>query len=164
MDASVLARLRRFLPRDFVKDARQRELLHYDKRIELNPDFKILWDKISQKTRYSVEFETATLIRKAIEKLSHMPTISPVKIEVTKRAVEITESGIEGGRVTSNRTYTVSHEQALPDILSFPPARDRAHALNPGRYIERLRQAPRICDQPASLHDRVLEAHPSRPP
>lgn len=119
MDASVLARLRRFLPRDFVKDARQRELLHYDKRIELNPDFKILWDKISQKTRYSVEFETQALIRKAIEKLSAMPTISPVKIEVTKRAVEITESGIEGGRVTSNRTYTVHNEQPLPDILSF---------------------------------------------
>jgi type III restriction enzyme len=48
-----------------------------------------------------------------------MQEIKAIQIEITKRNLEIKESGIEGGRITSNRTHRVSHEHPLPDILSF---------------------------------------------
>jgi type III restriction enzyme len=48
-----------------------------------------------------------------------MAEIKAVQIEITKRDLEIKESGLEGGRITSNRTHIVTNEQPLPDILAF---------------------------------------------
>jgi type III restriction enzyme len=143
IDEAVINRMKKFLPRDFVKDARKRQPVSYNKRIELNPDFKILWDKISQKTRYSVEFKTEELIKLAADKINKMAEVKKVQIEITKRDLEIKESGIEGGRITSNRTYIVSNEQSLPDILAFL---QRETELTRGTLAEILSKAGRLKD------------------
>ncbi|MCI4625664.1 MAG: DEAD/DEAH box helicase family protein [Candidatus Magnetoovum sp. WYHC-5] len=119
MDEAIISLMNKFMPRDFVKDARKRKQISYNKKVELNPDFKALWDKISQKTRYAVKFKTERLIELAANKIKLMTDIKAVQIEITKRNMEIKESGIEGGIITGNRTYTVSTEQPLPDIFAF---------------------------------------------
>lgn len=143
MDESIIGRMNRFLPRDIVKDARQRQRISYNKRVELNPDFKALWDKISQKTRYSVEFETDKLVELASAKIKVMAEIKKVQIEITKRDVEIKESGVSGGRITSNRIYTVSNQQPLPDILAFL---QRETELTRGTLVKILKESGRIKD------------------
>ena len=119
LEEAITGRLDKFLPRDFVKNARKREAVKYNKRVELNPEFQALWAKISQKTRYSVEFKTDDLVKAATGKIAKMAKIEPVKIEITKRELDIGEAGLVGGRITSNRTFVVSNEQPLPDILAF---------------------------------------------
>jgi len=133
--------MKRFLPRDFVKDARKRQPVSYNKRIELNKDFEILWDKISQKTRYSVEFKTQKLINLASEKIKKMPEIKAIQIEITKRDLEIKESGLEGGKITSNRTHIVSNEQPLPDILAFL---QRETELTRGTLVQIIKTSGRL--------------------
>ena len=142
-EASILGRLNRFVPREFVKNGRSREPLKYNKRVELNPEFQTLWSKISGKTRYSVEFQTDELVSKAVGKIKEMAEIKPVRIEVTKRSVDITESGVGGGRVTSNRTYVVGNEQPLPDILAFL---QRETELTRGTLVRILKESGRLKD------------------
>jgi type III restriction enzyme len=143
IEDAVISRMKRFLPREFVKNARQRQKISYNKRVDLNPDFKILWNKISQKTRYSVEFETDKLVALASEKIKAMAEIKKVQIEITKRDLEIKESGVEGGKITSNRTYTVSNEQPLPDILAFL---QRETELTRGTLVKIIKQSNRLKD------------------
>ena len=119
IEESIVNHMKSFLPRDFVKDARKRQTITYNKRIELNEDFKTLWDKISQKTRYSVEFDSDKLIEHAVSKIKLMPEIKSVQIEITKRDLEIKQSGLEGGKITSNKVFIVTNKQPLPDILAF---------------------------------------------
>ncbi|MEZ4527390.1 MAG: DEAD/DEAH box helicase family protein [Desulfobacterales bacterium] len=119
LEAVIAERMKKFLPRDFVRNARARQKISYCKRIELNPDFKILWDKICQKTRYSLAFETQKLIDLASAKIRKMPEIKAVQIEITKRDLEISQSGLEGGKIRASRTHIVSSRQPLPDILAF---------------------------------------------
>lgn len=119
MEDAVVARLKKFLPREFVKDARKRQPVGYNKRVELNPDFKELWERISQRTRYSVEFKTNTLVERAVGKIKSMAEVRAVQIEITKRDLAIREAGVEGGKITSSRTYIVNNHQSLPDILGF---------------------------------------------
>ena len=119
MDEAIINRIKKFLPREFVKDARNRQKIRYNKRIELNPDFKILWDKISQKTQYSIEFRTEDLINLVIKKIKEIPEIKQTQIEISKRDLKITESGIEGDKITSNQIYLIDNKQPLPDILKF---------------------------------------------
>lgn len=141
LEDAVINRMRKFLPRDFVKDARRRQNVSYNKRIELNADFKILWDKISRKTRYSVEFETERLIDIASDKINKMAEIRAVQIEITKRDLEIKVSGLEGGIITSNRTHIVSNEQPLPDILAFL---QRETELTRGTLVQILKKSGRL--------------------
>lgn len=143
IEESLIGRMRKFLPRDFVKDARKRKTIGYRKRIEINADFKAFWEKISQKTKYSVEFETARLVELAASKIKVMAEIQPVKIEITKRDLEIKESGIEGGRITSNRTHIVSNEQPLPDILAFL---QRETELTRATLVDILKASGRLKD------------------
>ena len=143
MDEAVINRMKKFLPRDFVKDARKRQLVSYNKRIELNPDFKALWDKISQKTRYSVEFQTNKLIELASDKIKNMAGTKTVQIEITRRDLDIKESGIEGGRITSNKTYIIKNEQLLPDILAFL---QRETELTRSTLVKILKQSSRLKD------------------
>lgn len=143
LDEAVISRMKRFLPRDFVKNTRQRQKVSYNKRIELNPDFKILWDKISQKTRYSVEFKTEELIDRAAAKIKAMADIKKVQIEITKRDIEISESGVTGGKITSNRTYIINNEEPLPDILAFL---QRETELTRSTLVEILKRSGRIKD------------------
>ncbi|NTW88037.1 MAG: DEAD/DEAH box helicase family protein [Desulfobulbaceae bacterium] len=143
LEDAVLGRMQKFLPRDFVRDGRTREKVLYNKRVELNDDFRILWNKISQKTRYSVAFETSELVRLAAEKIGSMAEIKPVLIEITKRDLEIKESGIEGGIITSNRVHIAVNEQPLPNILSFL---QRETELTRGTLVEILRKSGRLKD------------------
>ncbi|MHB9139592.1 MAG: restriction endonuclease, partial [Victivallaceae bacterium] len=147
LEEAVISRMKKFLPRDFVKDARKRQSVSYNKRIELNADFKILWEKISQKTRYSVEFKTEKLIELASSKIKLMAEIKAVQIEITKRDLEIKESGVEGGRITSNRTHLVSNEQPLPDILAFL---QRETELTRGTLVEILKASGRLKEFPVN--------------
>ncbi len=107
------------LPRKYVENARKRQKISYNKRVELNPDFKILWDKISKRTRYSVEFKTGVLIEHAVNKINKMVDIVPVHIKVSKRSLAIKESGIEGGQITQAGSYQVGERQSLPNLLAF---------------------------------------------
>ena len=60
-----------------------------------------------------------------------MAEIKPVLIEITKRDLEIKESGLEGGKITSNRTTIVRNEQSLPDILVVFTAGNRTYPRYP---------------------------------
>lgn len=142
LEEAVIGRLNKYLPRDFVKNARKRQNISYNKRVELNNDFKVLWSKISQKTRYGVEFETDVLVSKAVAKIKDMQTIEAVRIEHTKRLVDITqESGVEGGAVLSSKFDKLKSTQPLPDILSFL---QRETELTRGTLVRILKESGRV--------------------
>lgn len=141
LENDVIIRMQRFVPRDFVKNGRDRKKLEYNKRVELNEDFRKLWDKISQKTRYSVVFSTDDLIKHAAGKIGQMAEIQPVFIEITRRDLEIKESGLEGGRITANKIHLVSNEQPLPDILGFL---QQETELTRGTLVSILKQSGRM--------------------
>jgi len=143
IEEAIIARMKRFLPREFVKDGRKRERVKYDKRVELNPEFITLWEKIRQKTQYSVEFKTEELITRAVEKIKKMPKTEVVMIKVTKRELEVTEAGLTGGRVEVNRTYIVENTQPLPDILGFL---QRETELTRGTLVKILKESERLKD------------------
>lgn len=143
MDDAVLSRVNRFLPREFAKKAKDRELVKYNKRIELNEDFVALWEKINKKTRYSVEFKTSNLVDRAADKIGKMPKIEKVRIEITKREIELEASGVTGGKITTNKTFDVSNSRPLPDVLAFLQSQTE---LTRGTLVEILKKSGRLAE------------------
>lgn len=131
------------LPQGFIKDFRKRQKISYNRRVELNPDFKILWDKINQKTQYSVEFDTVDLIKFAVNKIKKMADIKEVRIESTKRNLKIKHLEIEGDKVIDSQLYIIKNKQPLPDILADL---QRKTELTRGTLVEILKQSQRLND------------------
>ena len=117
--AAITDEMKRYIFKNRVVNARERRTLKYNKRVELNEDFRELWQRINKKTRYSVEFETKDLIACAVKKISKMDTVQPVRILIDKTEVDINEAGVEGGAVRETRTEYVTSRVPLPDILAF---------------------------------------------
>lgn len=143
MRAVITDEMKRYVFKGRIKNARERRDLKYNKRVELNEDFKTLWEKINKKTRYAVEFETDDLISRAADKIRKMDDIQPVRIYIDKTEVEITEAGVESGRVLSSRVEESRSYRFLPDILAFL---QRETELTRHTLVEILKRSERIKD------------------
>jgi len=118
LENEIIDRLRSFMFAGRVKDARGRTAVTYNKRVELNPDFKALWDKISQKTRYAIHFDTQQLINLASHKLKNMPVVKPVTLTIGHTQTKLTNAGFGSDRQisTPKERYISSHDM-LPDLI-----------------------------------------------
>lgn len=118
LENEIIDKLRSFMFAGRVKDARSRVPVSYNKRVELNPDFEALWEKISQKTHYAIAFDTQQLIDLASHKLQTMPVIQPVSLVIDHTQASLTEAGVGAERKiqTPRARYVASHSE-LPDLL-----------------------------------------------
>ncbi len=132
--------MKKFLPRDFVKDARKRQPVSYNKRIELNKDFKSCGIKSARKQGIPWNLKRKA-DRPRFGKNQENGGNKAIQIEITKRDLEIKESGFEGGQITSNRTHIVSNEQPLPDILAFL---QRETELTRGTLVQIIKKSGRL--------------------
>lgn len=139
--AAIMDEMKRYLFKNRVVNARDRRALKYNKRVELNEDFKILWQKINKKTRYSVEFDTTKLIALAAQKIQKMEKIQPVSILIEKTDMDLTEAGVEAGKVRDSRVEHVSSPKFLPDILAYL---QRETELTRGTLVEILKASGRL--------------------
>ena len=119
LQAAITDEMKRYVFKNRIVDVRDRKTLKYNKHIELNPDFKTLWDKICHQTRYSIEFRTDDLIKRAAEKITRMDGIKPIRIQVDKTALDVSKAGVEGGRVLDIGMQAAQPYVRLPDLLTF---------------------------------------------
>ena len=142
MAPAIADEMKRYLFSGRVLNARDKEFVKYTKRVEMNPDFKDLWDKIKQKTRYKVKFGNEELITRALVKIGEMPEIKPLALTIEKKEVKISEAGVESGRTLQMaRDKTVLTHETLPDILAFL---QRETDLTRGTLVEILKQCGRL--------------------
>lgn len=85
----------------------------------LNEDFKELWTRIKHKTRYAVDYATATLITNATERLKGMEKIEPAKIMVQKVGVGMDKNGLSTTLLTVNQAKVDYATVQIPDLLSY---------------------------------------------
>lgn len=156
LENEIIDRLRSFMFTGKVQDARKRTSVIYNKRVELNPDFKALWDRISQKTRYAIRFDTQQLIDLASHKLQNMPVIKPVTLTIDHTQAKLTDAGFGSDRQisTTKERYVSSHE-ALPDLIGA--LQDRTH-LTRGTLLTVIRNCKRLSEFKANPQGFITES------
>jgi type III restriction enzyme len=155
LENEIIDKLRSFMFAGRVQDNRKRQSVSYNKRVELNPDFKILWNKISQKTKYSIEFSTQALIDSAVYLIQFMPVVKPVTLNIDHTQAKLTEAGFAADRQiqTTKARYIVSHE-LLPDLLS---ALQQQTELTRSSLLEILKRCGRLAEFKANPQGFITE-------
>jgi type III restriction enzyme len=104
---------------DMIRNKRERlDLLPKDEFWKL-PGFQELWNRISRRTRYRLDFATEAFVSEAVRRLKECETISELKFNVSKHAIgEISrEKGIVDTGLSLKPAKSLNIKISFPDIL-----------------------------------------------
>ena len=91
----------------------------FNKQVLLNPDFKILWDKIKLRTRYRIGFSTDDLVLMAAKALKAMPAIKKPVVHVDEAALPVGGGGVGTRMIGSSTMDAMATVTAIPDIIAY---------------------------------------------
>ncbi len=118
MRSSIVDELNKYVFKNRVVNARDRKNLELRKNITLDPTFRALWDKINQKTRFRVSFDTDTLVAQTARTIAEMPRIHKPRITTALYRQNLSKAGIEGEQIFGG-VRDVATSPVLPDILAY---------------------------------------------
>lgn len=124
-----------------IKNAENERTVTYRFDAFTDPLFLQIWERIRQKTKYRVAFDSDELIKLASQALNKMPAIAKPRIEIKKaRLIQNSETGVQTKEVYSEYQY-LDKKIAIPDILK---ALQNKTGLTRQTLVEILRQSGRI--------------------
>lgn len=145
-----------------VKDKAKRTTVKLKKSYQLDENFKDLWNKIQNKTRYQVNYDTAELIKLAAKEFEEI-SITPPKIRSIKTRLDITREGIETGETKIREKHVKVQTTSIPDILGYIQGKTRLTKDTilkiikaTGRVSDIFKNPQQFMDIASSLINRVL--------
>ena len=119
LKSSVVDEVRKYMFKNRIADARKKREVKFNKQVHLSEDFRELWERISQRTRYRVHFSTDELIEKAVRRVRGMEDIKPLRISSTKVDLQVTRGGVDATRKLEQKSEIMEAPRVLPDIISY---------------------------------------------
>jgi type III restriction enzyme len=89
------------------------------KEVELSPEFAALWERIKPKTTYRVEFQTDTLVRRAVDAIKRMEKIERPKIRVSAGNIDVKRGGITTTPTSVAEECVSVDSYPVPDVLAY---------------------------------------------
>lgn len=98
-------------------NARRRITINLRKEYVLKPEFKTLWEKIKNKTRYYVILDTEKIIDETVKAIDELEIKSP-RIVITKAQLDVDDEGaFDAIQLSSAKTYTdLAGRYPLPNL------------------------------------------------
>ena len=102
-----------------IRDANQKIPVKLNKEVQLSPEFITLWDKIKQKTVYTINMDMDKFKKEAIEQIQNMPTIKADKVDAQITTVNITNQGVidSGHQVRELGAIYEFEKMTYPDFI-----------------------------------------------
>jgi type III restriction enzyme len=116
--AQITDTVSRYVFANRVINAKKRKQVRFHKQVTLDPAFKELWDRISQRTKYRVSLSSDELVDKAVASIKAAPAIGPPKVRVRTVEIEHSVAGLSTDRLVDQRDYETARPTLLPDILA----------------------------------------------
>jgi type III restriction enzyme len=142
LTASVVEVLQQYQLERHVKRDQEGRKLVFKKGIELDDDFKALWERISPRTTFSVEYETGVLVANAVKAINAMEKINPIRVQVSEAEIEIAKAGLET-QVIREAGEVVVFRGAVPDIVAYLQAETE---LTRSTIVRILRESDRLAE------------------
>lgn len=118
LEAEIIATLETYQLERHIKKDEEPKALVLKKRIELDENFKSLWDKIKFRTTYNVDYKTDELIANSIKAIKLMEKIEPVKVAYREDLIDIANKGVVTTNIRSNE-IKIEYAGALPDVIAY---------------------------------------------
>lgn len=117
--SKVMKRIENLSKEIEIKDASTKVPVKINKEVQLSPEFIALWNKIKQKTVYTINMDMDKLKREAIEQIQEMPRIKADKIDAQITNVDITKQGVKdkGFKIRELGAVYEFEKMSYPDFI-----------------------------------------------
>jgi type III restriction enzyme len=102
-----------------IKKEKDEGVNHLKKEVQLSPEFIALWERIKLKTTYRVEFETETLVGRAVDANKRMEKIERPKIRVSAGQIEVKRGGLATTAMSVAEERVAVDSYPVPDVLAY---------------------------------------------
>jgi type III restriction enzyme len=110
--------IKNHLLKNRIENTKEKKQKILNKEIYLSEDFKELWNRISQKTLYSVDYKSNELIKNVIIRFKDEPRILPPKIKTSTSVVSIDKKGVNA-TVIREESKEYQDNYYIPNILTL---------------------------------------------
>ncbi len=100
-----------------IIDVRKKTKIRLKEEVLKDPIFRQLWERISRKTTYQLQFETDDVVAEAIKRINAMEELEPIKFRISKTEVDIKATGVGAGDARDRGAVEVEATRKLPDVL-----------------------------------------------
>lgn len=105
---------------DRIGNKHRRKAIRLKKGWELNEDFRQLWERIRQRTRYAVQYSSDELIKKSAKAIHDMPLIKAPEITVKRAILGLDVAEGVTAQIKNIRTEHPAYDTIqIPDLLSY---------------------------------------------
>lgn len=91
--------------------------LQLKEQVLSDPIFQKLWDRISRKTTYRLQFETDAVVDEAVRRINALDPLEPIRFKVAKVEADINAEGVVAGDSRDRGTVEVEGARSLPDVV-----------------------------------------------
>ena len=140
-----------------IKDKKKKKEIKLKKNLQLDENFKLLWDKIKQKTRYSVDYNTNELIKLTGKKIGEIKITKP-KLLRSKADIGMDKTAVTAELRTQSSRDLYSDIETVPDILSYIQNKTRLTRDTICRILLESGKIEDIFINPQQFMDKVCEA------
>ncbi|MBV6523128.1 MAG: hypothetical protein MNPFHGCM_03296 [Gemmatimonadaceae bacterium] len=102
-----------------IRRDRDERVNRFRKEVALSPEFQALWERIKPRTTYRVEFETETLVRRAVDAIKLMEKVEAPRIRVTAGQIQLERGGVQAKAMQVAEEAPAYVARPLPDILAY---------------------------------------------
>jgi type III restriction enzyme len=102
-----------------VKNRNNRKTVAVRKEVLLSPDFRELWDRIKYKTRYWVDYDEPTLVRKCVAQIREKAYVTSGTLNYAKVQVEVTEASLNMKVQDTQVSAPTVDATFIPDIIGY---------------------------------------------
>lgn len=82
-----------------------------------DPYFIALWQAISPRTTYKLDFSTDAVVDEAVARVNEMDPLEPITFQVSKSVVEIDGDGLTAGDVRDRGEVMLEGARRMPDVV-----------------------------------------------
>jgi type III restriction enzyme len=142
-----------------ILNKRERRKGVLNKRVWLDPEFKVLWDKIKHKTRYAVKFSTADLVSQSARELRAMPEIKVPFTRLEKHEVKMTHhEGVFGEARAAQTIRAPEYSAPIPDLLGYLQRETELTRSTLAEILESSQRLAEVTKNPQQFLDGALAA------
>lgn len=142
--------------RSLVKNERDLVTVRLRKGYQADQHFLDLWARIQAKTRYKVQFDTMSLIAKAVTAIKKLPKVLPPKIVVTRTGMDISSKGVVA-TVSGIQTQAVNAPRlTLPDVIANIQAKAELSSSTILAIVRQSENLDEILVNPQAFIDNVV--------
>lgn len=119
MEGKIIDVIKKSISKLNIRNKQNEVTISLNKDKYQSKDFNTLWDKIKQKTVYSINMDLKKLIEDTIFEIKTMPTVSKQRFLLEKNIVDIKKSGVTGETVNVRYMESMTAKESLPDLIRY---------------------------------------------